>query len=57
MHVEDSTRTYEGPAPAQQLLAFDEAWIAYLEQFVAHKTGDAAAVEVRPHSGFFGAHS
>lgn len=53
VHVEGSTRTYEGPAPAQQLLAFDEAWITYLEQFVAHKTGDAAAVEVRPRSGFF----
>jgi hypothetical protein len=30
------------------LAAFDEAWVAYLEQFVAWKFADAASLEVRP---------
>lgn len=30
---------------ARHLAAFDEAWVAYLEQFVAWKTADAASLE------------
>lgn len=29
------------------LAAFDEAWVAYLEQFAAWKCADAASLEVR----------
>jgi len=29
------------------LTAFDEAWVTYLEQFVAWKCADAATLEVR----------
>lgn len=32
------------------LAGFDEAWVAYLEQFVAWKFADAASLEVSPCS-------
>jgi hypothetical protein len=34
------------PSTAILLAAFDETWVAYLEQFVAWKFADAASLEV-----------
>ena len=39
--------TYDGPSPKECLVAFDKAWVIFLEQFVVWQIADAAVIEVR----------